>query len=368
MDRISSEEYFLKEVPGLPVNAVEVLKKIGKIPVKHPQFLSEAYVQESLGKLVKTRLKTHKSGIYLSAAALPFSFAFSIIPGPNIPLFYNIFRLHSHYTAYNGAKTIDWLIKNNSISYEADEYLDACLISEKSNLPDNQGIINEEMVLRLVNAAENYGGGPSLHLELDRALTSVKFSSRVEFQPETSSSRLNSPTSKINAISQLGVVACTPPKPYMHKANTFELTLEQKKEIREAYALFDTDGSGTITSKEWRIAMRALGYEPSREEMKRMLAEIDVDGSGTIDLEEFLQLITRRMAQQVARDEMRQTFKLFDPDLNTGTITIKNLRKVVEMVGEDLTDEELREMMEEADKDQDGEVTEEDFIRIMKKT
>lgn len=35
--------------------------------------------------------------------------------------------------------------------------------------------------------------------------------------------------------------------------------------------------------------MRALGFEPKKEEVKKMIADIDKDGSGTIDFDEFLQ-------------------------------------------------------------------------------
>merc|ERR1719229_1854594 len=58
-----------------------------------------------------------------------------------------------------------------------------------------------------------------------------------------------------------------------------ELTDEQKQEIREAFDLFDTDGSGTIDAKELRVAMRALGFEPKKEEIKKMIADIDKDDS-----------------------------------------------------------------------------------------
>ena len=34
--------------------------------------------------------------------------------------------------------------------------------------------------------------------------------------------------------------------------------------------------------------MRALGFEPKKEEIKKMIADIDKDGTGTIDFEEFL--------------------------------------------------------------------------------
>jgi Ca2+-binding EF-hand superfamily protein len=52
----------------------------------------------------------------------------------------------------------------------------------------------------------------------------------------------------------------------------------------------------------------------------------------------------------------------------TGKISFKNLKRVAKELGENMTDEELQEMIDEADRDGDGEVSEEEFIRIMKKT
>ena len=44
----------------------------------------------------------------------------------------------------------------------------------------------------------------------------------------------------------------------------------------------DTDGSGEIDSKELKVAMRALGFEPKKEEIQKMISDVDDDGSGTI--------------------------------------------------------------------------------------
>merc|ERR1712028_103273 len=82
------------------------------------------------------------------------------------------------------------------------------------------------------------------------------------------------------------------------------LTEEQKQEIREAFDLFDTDGSGTIDAKELKVAMRALGFEPKKEEIKKMIADIDKDGSGTIDFEEFLQMMTAKMGERDSKEEI----------------------------------------------------------------
>merc|ERR1739840_34361 len=129
-----------------------------------------------------------------------------------------------------------------------------------------------------------------------------------------------------------------------------ELTDEQKQEIKEAFDLFDTDGSGEIDSKELKVAMRALGFEPKKEEIQKMISDVDDDGSGTIGYEEIL-----------------KAFRLFDDD-ETGKISFKNLKRVAKELGERMTDEELQEMIDEADRDGDGEVNEEEFLRIMKKT
>lgn len=74
-----------------------------------------------------------------------------------------------------------------------------------------------------------------------------------------------------------------------------ELSPEQKREIREAFDLFDTDGSGTIDMKELKVAMRALGFEPNKEELRKLIAEIDKNGSGAIDFNEFLEMMTAKM-------------------------------------------------------------------------
>ncbi|KAI9096628.1 the SdcenSKMLCK complex [Phlyctochytrium arcticum] len=163
---------------------------------------------------------------------------------------------------------------------------------------------------------------------------------------------------------------------------------EQVREIKEAFDLFDEDGSGEISGKEWRIAMKALGFEPSNEEIKRMLKEMDDNDSGTIDFEEFLGLMERRLAEKYAKEEMKRIFELFaNPELESHQgsgrarippvirhigiplrINANDIRRVSHLVGERLTEDEIREMLEEADRDGDGQVTEEDFLRIMRKT
>ncbi|KAM8799941.1 centrin-2 [Eudromia elegans] len=146
-----------------------------------------------------------------------------------------------------------------------------------------------------------------------------------------------------------------------------ELTEDQKQEIREAFDLFDADGTGNIDVKELKVAMRALGFEPKKEEIKKMISDIDKEGTGKISFNDFLAVMTQKMAEKDSKEEILKAFKLFDDD-ETGKISFKNLKRVAKELGENLTDEELQEMIDEADRDGDGEVNEQEFLRIMKKT
>merc|ERR1711987_23856 len=111
-------------------------------------------------------------------------------------------------------------------------------------------------------------------------------------------------------------------------------------EIKEAFDLFDTDGSGSIDSKEMGVAMRALGFEPKKEEIQKMISDVDDDGSGTIGYPEFLKMMTHKILNKDPKDDMLKAFRLFDDD-QTGSVSFKNLKRVAKETGQTLTDDEL---------------------------
>ena len=80
-------------------------------------------------------------------------------------------------------------------------------------------------------------------------------------------------------------------------------------EFREAFALFDKDGDGTITTKELGTVMKSLGQNPSEEELQEMVDEVDIDGNGEIDFEEFLLMMAKKMRESDSDEEIRQAFK-----------------------------------------------------------
>ncbi|KZV42471.1 caltractin [Dorcoceras hygrometricum] len=128
------------------------------------------------------------------------------------------------------------------------------------------------------------------------------------------------------------------------------LTQQKRQEIKEAFELFDTDGSGTIDAKELNVAMRALGFEMSEEEIKGMIAEVDKDGSGAIDFDEFCHMMTAKFGERDTKEELMKAFNIIDQDKN-GKISFADIQRIGKELGENFTEKEIQDMIDEADRD-----------------
>jgi Ca2+-binding EF-hand superfamily protein len=142
------------------------------------------------------------------------------------------------------------------------------------------------------------------------------------------------------------------------------LTEDEIEEIREAFNLFDTDGSGTIDPRELKAAMQSLGFETKNPTIYAMIADLDRLGSA-INFQDFLDAITSKLGDKETREGIGKIFDLFDDD-QTGSINVNNLRRVAKELGETMTLDELQEMLERAASNGDA-ITREDFYTIMTK-
>ncbi|KAG9488009.1 hypothetical protein GDO78_007687 [Eleutherodactylus coqui] len=110
--------------------------------------------------------------------------------------------------------------------------------------------------------------------------------------------------------------------------------------------------------------MRALGFDVKKADVLKILKDYDSEATGKITFDDFNEVVTDLILDRDPQEEMLKAFKLFDDD-DSGRISLRNLRRVARELGENMTDEELRAMIEEFDKDGDGEINLQEFISIM---
>ncbi|KAH9305336.1 hypothetical protein KI387_009740, partial [Taxus chinensis] len=89
--RVKPSEMFLKSIP----------KEMTKVEIVFP--LSGAIY--------------HRRYMYASVALLPFTALFAVLPLPNIPLFWNLFRAHAHWRALKGSERLIFLVSDSIESW-----------------------------------------------------------------------------------------------------------------------------------------------------------------------------------------------------------------------------------------------------------
>ena len=130
------------------------------------------------------------------------------------------------------------------------------------------------------------------------------------------------------------------------------LTEDEVLEIREAFDLFDTDHSGEIDVAELKQALMNLGIDTKNQTLQNMLADIDKNGNAS---------------DKDTREDLEKVFELFLGDDDADKIDIKHLKRVCKELNENMSDDELNEMIVRADTDRDGKVSFEEFYAIMTK-
>ncbi|CAF0905883.1 unnamed protein product [Rotaria sordida] len=148
-------------------------------------------------------------------------------------------------------------------------------------------------------------------------------------------------------------------------STTTEVGQEQIDQIRDAFAVFDKEMTGSITTEQFSKVLEDLGYNVPESELSTFINQLDIDKSGTIEFEEYLSFMLTFIKKNVTtEDNLKDAFNLFDQN-DDGFIEAKDLREIMTNLGEKITDEDIDEMIREADIDKDFKVNFYEFQRIM---
>merc|ERR1711976_119049 len=98
--------------------------------------------------------------------------------------------------------------------------------------------------------------------------------------------------------------------------------------------------------------------------MEKMEDEIDTEGTGKIGLEEFQALVLRKMQEDEDERELREIFRVLDKE-KKGEVNVNELRWILKSLGDDLTEEDIDDMIADVDTDGSGWVDYDEFSKLM---
>ncbi|CRK23954.1 hypothetical protein BN1723_003093 [Verticillium longisporum] len=161
------------------------------------------------------------------------------------------------------------------------------------------------------------------------------------------------------------------------------LDQDWRANINESFNLIDTQDTGSLSAREWPIALNALGLQLPRSETYTLLCahgsppqdfdpHASASGGGSNACPPVRLRITRDTFETIAAwlitrrdpdEEAEAAWRLFDPR-DTGRITVESLRTVCAEVNNMMTDQDLRKMIDTLDISGKGWVSKDEFMEM----
>uniref|UniRef100_A0A7S3NM70 Calmodulin n=1 Tax=Aureoumbra lagunensis TaxID=44058 RepID=A0A7S3NM70_9STRA len=149
----------------------------------------------------------------------------------------------------------------------------------------------------------------------------------------------------------------------MSKGGGASLSAERAAELKEAWNLIAGDEKTQLTSKEVYKVYRALGMAPTEYEHKTYFKQMEPT-NGKVDRADFLSTMEDIHVNSLANDKLTEAFEIFDLDKKQ-YFNQDDLARVMRNLGEDLTKDEIRDMILEVDCQGDLLINREEFTEMM---
>lgn len=148
------------------------------------------------------------------------------------------------------------------------------------------------------------------------------------------------------------------------KMSADQLSEEQLTEIKQVFDRFDQEETGQISSKDLGNILRSFGIDVLDRDLTDLLEEINRDNGGKISFSSFLEILISRLDNLEIEKMIISAFEVFD-STKRGIISASELRYLMTHLGERLSEEEVNEMIREADVDGTGQIDYRSFVKRM---
>ena len=131
------------------------------------------------------------------------------------------------------------------------------------------------------------------------------------------------------------------------------ISTEENEDLRQAFDLFDIKENGKIDPSEIKETMKQLGFDTKNPTIYKIIEDLDTEESksnGGISFSEFSEIMHKRLGDRESKEGARRIFDLFVDDENAEYIPLESLKKIAKELGEKMSEDDLKEMIECATK------------------
>jgi calmodulin len=143
-----------------------------------------------------------------------------------------------------------------------------------------------------------------------------------------------------------------------------KLSDTQKKAAKQAFDSFDKRGEEKIQVGTLSGCMKAMGHSISPEWLEKIEDYIDQEGTGYISFDEFCEIVRKKLQDDEDERELKEIFRVLDKE-KSGEVPTTELRWILKSLGDDLTEEDIDDMIADVDTDGSGFVDYEEFKKLM---
>lgn len=144
----------------------------------------------------------------------------------------------------------------------------------------------------------------------------------------------------------------------------FKISKKQYDEANATFCLFDKKGDGTICTKDLANIFKGLALQADAAKLKAWSDDCDEEATGFLKWDQFKLIFEQKLKEDEDERELKEAFRVLDKG-NKGTIHVEDLKWILKSLGDDITDEEIDDMIAETDTDGSGTVDYDEFRNLM---
>jgi calmodulin len=139
---------------------------------------------------------------------------------------------------------------------------------------------------------------------------------------------------------------------------------DKLKECKIVFDMFDKDKDGLISINKLGDIMRILGAAPSKIELDNLIYNLESNNNNLISFDNFLILLKNKLENQYSEEDIINEFRKLDKNGN-GKISESDLRNLMSKYENPLSNEEIEEIIKEANVDSNNEIDYINFTKIL---